>query len=108
MCHGSGITIGDSFGTHKVGAQIQIIPPFGMWNNHQLLSGVLENQIMIRWHRVEHAETECISIFAAIVLLSVGEEIHVCIYLSFIVTIAASCNDCIRFYFAQIAIFVIR
>lgn len=52
------MTIGDTPGSHEVRAEIGIEPTPIARNETQFSRGIRENQIVIRWIRVEQAETE--------------------------------------------------
>lgn len=50
------MAICDAFGAHKVTAQVQIVAPLAGLDNAQLSRGILEDEIVVRRRRVEHAE----------------------------------------------------
>lgn len=102
------VAVHESSGPHKVLAQICTELPFLRRYHHQLLRGVLKDQVAVRRLTVKHAEAKFVLLLPAIKLLGINEEIYISVYLRLVVSvISAARDDRIRRDFSQITMHVI-
>lgn len=101
------MTIDDPPRPHEIASQISGVISLARLYHLQLLRRVRKYEISVWGRRGEHAETELVRRFATIVRLRVHEEVYVGVYLSFVVTVAATSHDGIRFHSTQVAFFVV-